>query len=61
MCSTISSMLTQIEERSTQVDDAPALTALKRELHRFLDLARSAVQRQPWLVVIAMHEYARCI
>lgn len=61
MCSTISRMLTQIEERSTHVDDAPALAALKREFHRFLDLARSAVQRQPWLVVIAMHEYARCI
>lgn len=61
MCSTISSMLAQIEERSVQVDDAPALAALKREFHRFLDVARSAVQRQPWLVVIAMHEYARCI
>ncbi len=52
-------MLTQIEERSAHVDDAPALAALKREFHRFLDLAESAVQRQPWLVVIAMHEYAR--
>ncbi|MEE9131828.1 MAG: class I SAM-dependent methyltransferase [Phycisphaerales bacterium] len=54
-------MLTQIEEHSAQVDDAPALAALKIRFHRFLDLARSAVQRQPWLVVIAMHEYARCI
>ena len=35
--------------------------ALRDELEAFLDCASRMVDTHPWLVVVAMHEYFRCI